>query len=161
MDKAIEALVNITRTEFDGPSLMGKPFLPYVKGLPLEVVRSNESYEGYSVWGITLHVLFHKWATLPIMGGTARPELYPYEQADWPKTPAKQDAAAWAELLADLEKTQGAYLETLKAMKAEKLDEDIAAWKCTVRQALECMAVHDLYHVVQIRNMGLKNLPTK
>jgi hypothetical protein len=57
--------------------------------------------------------------------------------------------------------TQGAYLETLKAIKAEKLDEDIAAWRCTVRQALECMAVHDLYHVVRIRNMGLRNLPTK
>jgi hypothetical protein len=140
---------------------MGKPFLPYVKGLPLDVVRSNETYEGYSVWGITLHVLYHKWATLPIMGGAARSELYPYEQADWPKTPAKQEAAAWDALLSNLEKTQAAYLETLMAMKGEKLDEDVAAWKCSVRQALECMAVHDLYHVAQIRNMGLKNLPTK
>lgn len=161
MEMAIEVLIDITKTEFDGPSLMGKPFLPYVESLPLDVVRSNETYEGYSVWGITLHVLYHKWATLPIMGGSARPDLYPYEQADWPKMPAKQDAAAWAELLAKLGKTQKAYLETLKAMRSEKLDEDIAAWKCDVRQALECMACHDLYHVVQIRNMGLKNLPTE
>jgi hypothetical protein len=161
MDKAIETLISVTKTEFDGRSLMGKPFLPYVKSLPLEVVRSNESYEGYSVWGITLHVLYHKWATIPIMGGEAQSELYPYEQADWPKTPARQDAPAWAELLARLEQTQAAYLDALASMKSERMAEEIPAWKCSLRQALECMAVHDLYHVVQIRNMGLKNLPTK
>jgi hypothetical protein len=161
MDKAIETLAGIARTEFDGPSLMGKPFLPYVRSLPFEVVRSNDTYEGYSVWGISLHVLFHKWAMLPIMGGAARPELYPYEQADWPKTPARQDAAAWSELLSNLERTQVAFLEALESMKPERLGEEIPAWSCSVRQALECMACHDLYHVAQIRNMGLKNLPTK
>jgi hypothetical protein len=160
LDRAIETLGNITKTEFDGPSLMGKPFLPYVRSLPLEVVKNNETYEGYSVWGITLHVLFHKWAMLPILGGNARPELYPYEQADWPRLPARQDSEGWAELLSKLEKTQAAYLETLVAMKPERMADWIEAWKCTVRQAAECMGYHDLYHVVQIRNMGLKNLPT-
>lgn len=159
MDKAIATLVSMTKTEWDGRSLMGKPFLPFVKGLPLEVVKSVDTYEGYSVWGIALHVLYHKWAMLPVMGGAQRPELFPYEQADWPKPPAVQDAAAWKELLALLEKVHGAYVESLAAMPASKLEERIAAWDCTVAEALESMSHHDIYHVVQIRNMGLKNLP--
>jgi hypothetical protein len=94
MDKAIETLVNIKRTEFDGPSPMGKPFLPYVRSLPLDIAKSNVSYEGYSVWGIVLHVLYNKWATIPLLGGKPRSELYPYEQADWPKPDPAQDEAA-------------------------------------------------------------------
>ncbi|MDA8409334.1 MAG: hypothetical protein M0001_02960 [Treponema sp.] len=159
MDKSIETLLRITKTEWDGRSLMGKAFLPYVKGLPLDTVRSTATYEGYSVWGIALHVLYHKWAMLPIMGGSPRPELYPFEQADWPALPAKQDESAWKELLALLEKAHAAYIETLAAMPASKLGDSIAAWQCTVAEALETMCHHDLYHVVQIRNMGLKNLP--
>jgi len=159
MDKAINTLLRITKTEWDGKSLMGTPFLPYVKNLPLDAVRSTSSYEGYSVWGIALHVLYHKWAMLAVMGGAPRPELYPFEQADWPALPAKQDEKAWKELLALLEKVHAAYLETLSAMPAAKLDETIAAWQCSVADALETMSHHDLYHVVQIRNMGLKNLP--
>jgi len=159
MDKAINTLLRITKTEWDGKSLMGTPFLPYVKNLPLDAVRSTSSYEGYSVWGIALHVLYHKWAMLAVMGGAPRPELYPFEQADWPALPAKQDEKAWKELLALLEQVHAAYLETLSAMPAAKLDETIAAWQCSVADALETMSHHDLYHVVQIRNMGLKNLP--
>jgi hypothetical protein len=116
MDKAIETLARITRTEFDGPSLMG---------------------------------------------GDPRPKLYSNEQADWPKTPAKQDEEAWAGLLADLAKIHADYLGILESMNPERMDEEVTAWNRAVRQALECMAVHDLYHVSQIRNMGLKGMPMK
>lgn len=159
MNEAIMTLARMTRTEWDGRSLMGAPFLPYVKGLPLEVVRDSRTYEGYSIWGVALHVLYHKWAMLAVMGAPSRPELYPYERADWPKPPAIQDEAAWKELLALLEKTQAAYLEALERMPPARLEDKVEAWGCTVRDALETMAHHDLYHVVQIRNMGLQGLP--
>ncbi|MEI6388403.1 MAG: DinB family protein [Spirochaetota bacterium] len=159
MDTTIETLLRMTKTEWDGKSLMGKPLLPTLRDLPLDTVRNVATYEGYSAWGIALHVLYHKWAMLAVMGGAPRPELYPYEQADWPKPPATQDEASWKELLALLEKVHAAYVATLAAMSPAKLGDEIAAWKCSVCDALETMSHHDLYHVVQIRNMGLKNLP--
>jgi len=160
MDRALETLIRMTRREFEGPSLLGAAFLPYVKSLPLEVVRSRESYEGYSVWGIGLHVLFRKWVMLPLLGAGARPELYPYEEKDWPGPSQPEDAEAWAELLGRLEAVQGAYIGALEALRPERLEDRIGAWGCTLGEAAEAMCHHDLYHLVQIRNMGLKNLPS-
>src|SRR5512145_2275367 len=128
MDKAIETLVRITEREWNGTSLMGKPFLAYVKELRLEVVRDTATYEGYSVWAICLHVLYHKWATLPVMGAAAQRELFPYEEADWPKPSGTQDAAAWSRLLDLLERTHGSYVKALSAMSPARLGEEIPTW---------------------------------
>lgn len=158
MDKAIETLVRITEREWNGRSLMGKPFLPCVRELPLEVARDTATYEGYSAWAVCLHVLYHKWAMLPVMGAEAPKELFPYEEADWPKPAGTQDAA-WSRLLELLEKTHAAYVKALSALPPARLGEEIPAWKCSIGDALETMCLHDIYHVVQIRNMGLKKLP--
>lgn len=159
MDRAIEALVRMTRREFEGPSLLGPAFLPYLRSLPLEAVRSRESYEGYSVWGISLHALYRKWVMLPLLGGGTRPELFPYEERDWPEAPAAGGQEAWTELLRRLEAVHGAYLEALAALRPDRMGEPVEAWGCTLGEAAEAMCHHDLYHLVQIRNMGLKNLP--
>jgi hypothetical protein len=133
--------------------------LPYLKSLQLEVVRSTETYEGYSVWAVALHVLFHKHATIGLLGGQAGLEPFPYEQTDWPPVPKKQDQASWNRLLEELGTVQDSWLKALEASGMSRWNDDLPEWKCTVGQVLQCIACHDMYHVAQIRNMGLKNLP--
>jgi hypothetical protein len=161
MDKSLASIVSIAKTEFDGNSLMGKPFLPMVEGLPLGLVKSTETYEGYSVWGIALHVLYHKYSTIKLLGGETGLEPFPYEEADWPKVPADMSEAAWKRLLGELKTVHAAYIKAFENFDMKRWNEEIPAWKCTVGAVLETMAGHDLYHVVQLRNMGLTDPATK
>jgi uncharacterized damage-inducible protein DinB len=159
MNRPIEMLLEIAKTEFDGRSLMGTALMPYLRSLPLETVKSTGTCEGYSVWAIALHVLFHKHVTIKLLGGTTGLEPFPYQEADWPQVPARQDDAAWRRLLQELEIVHGQFLKAMEDHGAAKWNQELPQWKCTMGQVLECMACHDLYHVAQIRNMGLKDLP--
>lgn len=51
-----------------------------------------------------------------------------------------------------------AWLAALRDFPMSRWDEPIPAWSCTVGQILDCIVLHDLYHVAMIRNMGLKSL---
>ncbi len=159
MDKSIEMLVRISRTEFDGPSLLGAAFLPCVRSLPFENLKSTETYEGYSVWAVVLHVLYHKYVTIKLLGGETGLEPFPYEEADWPGVPKRQDRGAWDRLLQELRTVHDFYIRALESSGMARWNDELPQWSCTVGQVLQCMACHDVYHIVQIRNMGLKNLP--
>lgn len=161
MDAKLESLTRIARTEFDGPSLMGAAFLPCLASIPFEDVARGDTYEGYSVWGVALHVLYHKYAAIKLAGGAIPATAYPYEEADWPSLPAHLTKQAWEKLLAELAAMQTAWLAALGAFPMARWDEAIPAWGCTVGQVLDCIVLHDLYHVAQIRNMGLPSLRKK
>lgn len=161
MDARLESLVRIASTEFDGPSLMGAAFLPCLASIPFEDVARENTYEGYSVWGVALHVLYHKYAAIKLAGGAVSAAAYPYEEADWPRVPAERTKPAWEKLLAELAAMQAAWLKALGEFPMARWDESIPAWGCTVGQVLDCIALHDLYHVAQIRNMGLQSLRKK
>ncbi len=155
MDRTMETLVRIAKTEFDGESLMGTAFLPYVKSLPFDKVVNDNTNGGYTVWGVTLHVLFHKCLTIQLVGGQTGLEPFPYEAADWPALPERQDEEGWRRLLEDLELVHKNFIMALENFPMDRWDEVLPEWKCTVGQVMDCIACHDMYHVAQIRNMGI------
>jgi hypothetical protein len=61
-------------------------------------------------------------------------------------------------LLSDLEVVHRAYLRALETFPAERWSEELPQWRCTIGDVLQCIATHDVYHLAQIRNMGLKDL---
>ena len=158
MDARLESLIRIARAEFDGPSLMGSAFLPCLASIPFEEVAREDTYEGYTVWGVALHVLYHKYAAAKLAGGEVPASAYPYEEADWPSLPAERTWQAWERLLAELGGMQAAWLAALGDFPMNRWDEAIPAWGCTVGQVLDCIVLHDLYHVAQIRNMGIPSM---
>lgn len=157
MDGTIETLVRIANTEFSGASLMGSAFLPCIKSMSLEEVKRTDTFEGYSVLGITLHVLYHKYATIRLIQGSQGIPSYKYEEADWPKPPKSLGQASWDSLVSELGTMHEAWIKALKAFPMSRYEELVPAWNCTVGQVLECIACHDMYHVAQIRNMGLQS----
>lgn len=158
MNQTIESLVRIADTEFAGPSLMGPAFLPCLKSIPAADAASTATYEGYSAWGVALHVLYHKWAAIRLAGWKGRIPAFAYEETDWPPVPADRSQAAWDRLHSELEAMHKTWIEALRAFPMERWDEVIPAWSCTVGQVLDCIALHDLYHIAQVRNMGLPRL---
>lgn len=154
MDGTIATLIRIANTEFNGASLMGPAFLPCIKALSLDAVKRVDTFEGFSVWKVALHVLYHKYAAVQLIGSPERNLEYRYEETDWPNPPEPMDKASWDRLILELEGMHRAWIKALEAFPMSRYDELIPAWNCTIGQVLECIACHDMYHVAQIRNMG-------
>lgn len=156
MDKTIETLVRIANREFNGASFMGPAFLPCIKAFDLDTVKKTDTFEGYSVWQIALHVLYHKFAAIQHIGGASAIPKYQYEEVDWPKPKAPMDGVAWNRLIEELESMHQAWIAALTVFPMSRYNEIVPAWNCTIGQILEFVACHDMYHAAQIRNMGLK-----
>lgn len=156
MDGRIETLIRIANAEFNGPSLMGQAFFPCIKALSLDMVTRADTFEGYSVWEIALHVLYHKYATIRLIKNSPEIPEYLYEETDWPTPGMKTDKSSWEKLLAEIKAMHETWIKALETFPMSRYNEPIPAWNCTVGQVLECIACHDMYHVAQIRNMGLR-----
>jgi hypothetical protein len=152
-------LIAISQSEFYGKSLLGTALLPYLQSLSLEQVTTTATYEGYSVWGIVLHILYHKHVTIRLLQGDHSVGPFPYEQADWPSIPPYPDRDKWKQVLTYLQTIHNTYISTLQTFPIEQLNEVLPPWQCTIGDVIRKITCHDLYHVAQIRNMGIKNLP--
>ncbi|MAG14237.1 MAG: hypothetical protein CMN78_06545 [Spirochaetales bacterium] len=155
MDDKVEMLVQITKDEFDGNSFNGPPLIKTLQSLSFEQITSIETYEGYSVWAIVLHLIYWKHTLTAYLGGSPGVDPFPYEEKDWPGPPESPTPEAWEKTMEHLRGAHEHYLSALKKRSAESLNDEIADWKCNVAKAVSWMATHDLYHVAQIRNMGV------
>jgi len=159
MNDARDYLVWLGETEFAGGSYNGPALMETLRSLPLEEALSTDTYEGYSAWGVALHVIYLKYAVGKELGANM-PE-YNYEENGWPALPENPDKAAWDKLLADLEAIHNAGMAAFKSAPIEKLEEPMPGWKTSKGNAFAWVVSHDTNHNTQIRNMGLPSLKQK
>ena len=119
----------------------------------MEQVTMTDTLEGYTVWGITLHVASWKWLLADILGGNPRP--WPYQREDWPKLDEVPTKAVWQKIIDDLIAAHHDYMKALEGLSDEKLDEEHKEWKIPHWQFITWMSSHDVFHGAQIRNMGI------
>lgn len=155
MNSDLTLIIDITEREYRGMSFNAPPLRTMLNKLTLEEVTSTDTYEGYSVWGIVLHLAYWKYWLAGFLGAQALPP-FPYEQKNWPALPAECTEQAWRTLLADMDAIHAAYIETLRVFPAERLSE-VTEWKYSYGDVITWMSTHDTYHIAQIRNMGLKH----
>jgi uncharacterized damage-inducible protein DinB len=156
MDKAIELLTQLTEAEFDEQSFNGLPLMETLRKLTLDQVTTKDTYEGYTVWGIVLHLIYWKYFLGKQLGGTGGFDSFPYEEKDWPPLPEELSKSSWEKTLQELESAHRSYIEALKRFPSDRLEEEIKEWRCSCGKACAWMSTHDTYHTAQIRNMGLK-----
>ena len=161
MSTTIETLAALTEAEYDGASFNGAPLRKTLSGLTLEQATTTDTFEGYSVCGIVLHLLYWKHTLSKLLGGTGAFPEFPYEEKDWPAVPDDVTEAWWASLLSNLDQAHRDYTATLRGLAEARLDDQIEEWKCSRRQACAWMSSHDTYHLAQIRNMGVSDLATR
>lgn len=151
-------IVHITQSEYKGGSFNGPNLIKTLKSLTLDQVKSTETFESHTVWGIVLHLM--KWKHyLAVQLGDNTLSPFPYEGDNFPKLPDTLTAAAWETTLAEMDTIHAAYMKALSELDASKLDEAMT-WGCSVGEAIAWMTTHDTYHIAQIRNMGLEiNIP--
>lgn len=146
-------LIWLTESEYNGTSFNGPGLAKWLKTLTLDQVTSTNTLEGYTVWGIVLHLMYWKDQLLRELGATDPPP-FPYAGKDFPALPEVQSAAAWQQTLAEQDVLHTTYIAALRAFPAEKLGEKMA-WGCTYRESIAWMATHDTYHTAMMRNMGV------
>lgn len=157
MNSDLAMIIDITEREYHGMSFNAPPLRKMLDKLTLDEVRSTDTYEGYSVWGIMLHLLYWKYQLLECLNVPDLPD-YPYQKDNWPALPEVRSQEAWEETLALMDAFHDIYVSALRTLPASKLDEKME-FQCTWRDTIAWMTTHDTYHIAQIRNMGLKHFP--
>jgi hypothetical protein len=156
MEEDLKWLIWLTEAEYDGRSFNGPNLVKTLKGLTMAQVTSDETYEGYTVWALVLHLIYWKYVLAKALGAEGLGE-FPYEGKDWPAVPEDRSESAWQRTLELQDEIHAAYIGALKAFPADRLDEEMD-WGCAYGQAVAWMASHDTYHTAMIRNMGLSGL---
>jgi uncharacterized damage-inducible protein DinB len=152
-------MVWIADGEFRGPSFNGPSLIETLRSLSAEEAASTETYEGYSAWGVALHVLYYKYRLGKVLG--AEMPAYRYDENGWPSLPDTPDDDAYEAMIRDLEAFHDAVRGTFKTADSDKLEEPMPSWKVSLGKSFAWLVAHDANHNAQIRNMGLASLKQK
>ena len=155
MNADLKWLSATTDAEYRGGSFNGKSLIETVKGYTLEQVKSTDTFENYTVWGIVLHNMYFKWMVIKFIDPD-NPTQFDYEKTDWPSIPGEGTSEDWNKTLKDSDMIHDEYMKQLGNLVPEGLEREVDEWKCPLGQAVAWIATHDSYHAAQIRNMGLK-----
>jgi hypothetical protein len=153
MQNDLKWIAHITDSEYNGMSFNGPNLMKTLKSLNIDQVTSTDTYEGYSVWGIVLHLMKWKYELARLLGAKNL-DAFPYEDDNFPQLPDLLSAAAWEDTLLEMDGIHAVYMKVLSAFNPAKLA-DKMEWGCSFGEAIAWMATHDTYHLAQIRNMGL------
>ena len=159
MDASREYLIWLGETEFGGGSFNGPSLIETLKSLSAKEATSTETYEGYSAWGVALHVLYFKYTIGKELG--AEFPAYTYDENGWPALPDDPSEETYAAMIADLETFHRAAMAAFKSATDEKLASPMPGWKTSLGNAFAWLVAHDTNHNTQIRNMGLASLKEK
>lgn len=156
MDETRDYLIWLADAEFAGPSMNGPSLVETLRSLSAEEAASTDTYEGYTAWGVALHVLFFKYKIGAQLGASL--PAYTYDESGWPSLPDEKNEANYKAMIDDLEAFHRPTVEAFKAATSEKLEERFAPMKTSLGNAFAWLVAHDANHNAQIRNMGLPSL---
>jgi len=158
MNSDLAMIIDITEREYHGMSFNAPPLRKMLDKLTLDEVTSTDTDEGYSVWGIVLHLLYWKYQLAEWLDVPDMPD-YPYQKDNWPALPEVLSQEAWEKTLGLMDAYHDAYISALRTLPAGKLEEKMEAFGCPWADGIAWMTTHDTYHIAHIRNMGLKRFP--
>ena len=122
-----------------------------LRGVAPEQAVWQPARKGHSIWELTLHVAYWKYAVrrnleaLP-QGG------FPRSPSNWPAVPRPADAAHWKADRALLRSEHEQLVEAVRACSPRRLDETApGSGNYRFADLLFGAASHDLYHVGQIQ----------
>ena len=149
-------------TEFNGSSFNGNSLIATLKKLSPEAAASKATLEGYSAWGVAIHVAWCKHYVAVAIAGEEAIGAFPLPAGETTfGQPENADAAAWEATLAYLEDIHARLGALLRSMDDATAERSIPSWGIDIGQAIAWYLTHDAYHVAQIRSMGVPGLAKK
>jgi hypothetical protein len=156
MDSSRKYLAWVGKTEFEGKSLNGPSLIETLQSLSVEEATSTDTYEGYTAWGVALHVLYFKYKVAAALGADL--PAYQYEESAWPAIPEQPSQDAYEAMIDDLKRFHHSGMTAFESVDAAKLAKPMPGWKVSIGEAFAWVVSHDTNHNTQIRNMGLPSL---
>ncbi len=104
-----------------------------------------------SIWMLTLHIAYWKYAIRRVLDGSGRGG-FPRGPSNWPPPPDRPDAARWAEDVALLKQEHARLVETVAAVRPERLGRrPPSSRRWTYGDLVIGIALHDAYHTGQVQ----------
>jgi hypothetical protein len=104
----------------------------------------------HCIWELALHAAYWKYAVRRRLGDQERGS-FPRVPSNWPRVPARPDAAAWRADLALLEREHRLLRGLVARLSAAELDARSPRGEWRNIEQLHGVAAHDLYHTGQIQ----------
>jgi uncharacterized damage-inducible protein DinB len=131
-----------------GPTPVGA-----LRGVTAEQARWQPGGRRKSIWTLTLHIAYWKYAVRRLLDGSRR-GAFPRGPANWPALPARLDARHWAADLALLREEHQRLVDAASAVQPALLRRRPPMSKrWTYGELIMGIALHDAYHTGQIQLM--------
>jgi uncharacterized damage-inducible protein DinB len=134
------------RSWHGGPTPLGA-----LRGVTAEQARWAPTRKRKSIWQLTLHIAYWKYAVRRHLDDGGLPR-FPRKPANWPAVAPAADTAAWAADVALLKAEHRQLLEALRRVRQWPLDRvPQKGRRWTYGELLLGIAAHDAYHTGQIQ----------
>jgi uncharacterized damage-inducible protein DinB len=129
-----------------GPTPVGA-----VRGVGAAQARYEPAPGRKSIWGLTLHVAYWKYAVRRLIEGGERGG-FPRRPSNWPSLPERQDARSWAADVALLREEHVRLTGAVSRLDPTLLDRrPPSSRRWTYGELVVGIAMHDAYHTGQIQ----------
>ena len=133
------------RLWFGGASPLG-----CLRGVSAEAAEWKPSPERHSIWELSLHIAYWKYAVRRNLDGSPRGG-FPRSPSNWPRVPEPADGKAWKEDRALFRSEHESFVGAVRAIDARRLDEQARGGAYSFAELLFGIVMHDTYHVGQIQ----------
>ncbi len=122
-----------------------------LRGVDAEMAAWKPGPGRNSIWDLTLHIAYWKYAVRQRLEGGRLP-AFPRKPANFPAPPARPNAESWAADVEVLREAHVALLDTIASLADSRLDRPSKGKKSqTVGELIAGIAFHDVYHTGQIQ----------
>jgi uncharacterized damage-inducible protein DinB len=164
MENGFEKLVFYADQEFNGTiyhghAFNGKSLIATLGSIKAKEAGSFDTYEGYTVSEIALHLAYCKYRVAREILGDDKVEKYPFPIGLEGFFDIENiDEGKWKSVIEYLKKIHEITMSAIKEVDSSRLENQIKEWDMSLDQAIIWICNHDTYHLAQIRNMNVPGM---
>lgn len=121
-----------------------------LRGVSAEQAVWKPSSGRHSIWELSLHIAYWKYAVRRNLDGSPRGG-FPRSPSNWPAAPTTPDERLWKEDRALFRSEQERFIAAARAFDPARLDESARGGAYSYAELLHGIIMHDAYHVGQIQ----------
>jgi len=145
-------LIDYWDREWKGESFNGRCLREELAAHTAPQASDTHTVEGYTVWGVGLHV--HRYKEIFLARLEGREPVFPAGDLDFPPVPAEGlTQARWQDVQAAMAATHDALSARARTLEEPFLDASFDGGEMPWAEGLISVFTHDFYHGAQIRNM--------